>query len=473
VERPNILLLVLDTLRADAVEPYGAPPGASPAIAGLAARGLAVPGVRATASWTLPSHASMFTGRLSRELGLGQAPAETPPSARPVVQAQRERLLAHVLGTAGYQTGGVTTNMWAGSMSGFDTGFDRFVDVDSSRQGRLDGGTRARLRWGWEAVARGDLDDGAAEAGKVLEAWIGAAPPAPFFWFVNLVEAHSPYLPPRPYDRIGRLGRLRAAEDARRYLTLSSIMRVCAGALEVPEPALELMRALYAGSVRYLDDWVARLLEQLEGAGLLDGTLVIVTSDHGENLGENGLLAHTASLDERLIHVPFVAAGPGARELDGMRSLIELPARLARVAGLADHPWGDPPAGDVAVAQWDPPTDADDPRIQGFAARFGLDDEEIARLSTPQTCATDGRYKLLRRGAGDELYDLAADPVETAPVTAPRPEAQDAMRRLRDALDDPRVSATPSSSDVASAASDASDDEVADIERRMKLMGYM
>ena len=168
--RPNVLLLVLDALRADAVEPFGAPAGSSPALAELARRGRAVSGVRSTASWTLPSHTAMFTGELARGLGLGQAPGQSPQSAAPVVRAQSDRLLATVLGRSGYETRGVTTNVWAGKASGFDTGFEEFVELDTSRHAQLGGGLRRRLRWDLEAIrARGD--DGAAQAEESFGRW--------------------------------------------------------------------------------------------------------------------------------------------------------------------------------------------------------------------------------------------------------------------------------------------------------------
>src|SRR5206468_1313962 len=118
-------------------------------------------------------------------------------------------------------------------------------------------------------------------------------------WFVNVVECHSPYLPPRPYHAVSVIERLRAAEEARRYLNLPAIFRACAGGFDVPEDALDRMRRLYAASVRYADDWLERLLARLEEAGLLDDTLVIVCSDHGENFGERDLITHAFSLDDR------------------------------------------------------------------------------------------------------------------------------------------------------------------------------
>lgn len=293
----------------------------------------------------------------------------------------------------------------------------------------------------------------------------------PFFWFVNLLECHSPYLPPRPYGDASALERLRAAEEARRFLNLEAIMRACTGNLSVPEEALERMRHLYAGCVRYLDDWIEALLTRLDDSGLLDDTLVVVCSDHGENLGEGGLLAHALSLDERLLRVPLIAAGPGAEAFDGMRSLAECPARVARAIGLEDHPWTDGglPAG-VAVAQFDPLAPSGDPAIETMLSDWGAGAPTRDRLTTPLTCAVDGRWKLLRRGADEELYDLEADPLEEHPR---RPDeldgdTEDAVARLRAALDHRavRASAMPEAAPPAPG-------EVEQIEERMRLLGYL
>jgi Sulfatase len=468
--RPNLLWVVLDTARADALEPHGAAPGSSPALADLARSGLVVEGVRATAPWTLPSHVSMFSGALPRGLGLGQAPAKTPQSAAPVVRAQAERMLPEVLRRSGYATAAISTNTWVSPLSGFDVGFEDFVSLDSSRQGRLDGGTRQRAGWALEAI-RARADDGAAAAARAAARLVDGPPPRPFFWFVNLLECHSPYLPPRPYAASSALERLRAAEDARRFLTLEAIMRACTGNLEVPAQALARMRRMYAACVRYLDDWLGTLLSRLEDAGLLGDTLVVVCSDHGENLGEGGLLAHALSLDERLLRVPFIAAGPGAEAFAGMRSLAEAPERVARAIGIEDHPWQDGglPAG-LPVAQFDPLAPSSDPAIEALVRSWGADATTTVRLTTPLTSAVDGRWKLVRRGAAEEVYDLEADPLEGLPRRAEEllSEAGDSIPRLRAALDHPTV--------VASASHDAATpapEELEAIEDRMRLLGYM
>jgi arylsulfatase A-like enzyme len=458
----NVLLVVLDTARRDALEPFGAPAGSAPAIAQLARRGVLAEQAHSAGSWTLPSHAAMFTGLLPRDAGLARPVAETPQSCRAVMEAHGERLLPEVFRRAGYATAGVSGNLWVGDMSGFDIGFDRWRSVASARQGNLhDPKPAARARWALEAL-RATADDGAREAGAILRDWSAdLRPGAPFLWFVNLNECHSPYMPPRPYSDVGALTRLRAAEEARRYLTLVAIWRACAGGLTVPEDALARMRLLYARSVKLMDDWLAGVLDTLDARGVLDETLVVVTSDHGENFGESGLMAHAFSLDERLTHVPLVAAGPGAEHLRGLRSLADLPRALAAATGI-EHPWGEPLCPDISVAQFDPPTGPDDERILRSVEEWGVGEAGLRVMITPLTSATDGVLKLVRLGTEEAFFDLAADPLEEHALAASDPRAAP----LRAALE-PGAAATVTSLPEASA------QELAEIEERMKLLGYM
>src|SRR5687767_4200605 len=155
---PNVLLIVFDTARADAFEPYGAAAGSSPAVADLARAGRALPDVRSTACWTVPSHASMFTGLLPRAAGLGRAPGGTPAGCRPAMEAHADRVLAEVLRRGGYRTRGISTNLWITEGSGFATGFEEFSTVDATRQPDMVGSTmRSRAAWSADALmARAD-----------------------------------------------------------------------------------------------------------------------------------------------------------------------------------------------------------------------------------------------------------------------------------------------------------------------------
>jgi arylsulfatase A-like enzyme len=457
----NVLLLVFDTARADAFEPYGA--GPTPAMAQLASAGQAVEDVFATASWTLPSHASMFTGELPRALGLTQAPGGLPHGARPVLEARAERMLPEVLRRAGWSTAAASANVWVTAESGFATGFERFETAISRRQVEMEhGNPRARLRWALETL-RARVDDGAEEIGAMLRRWLREPPARPFFWFVNLIECHSPYLPPKPYDDLGPVARLKAADEARRHLTPDAIWRTCVGDFDVPDEALERMRHLYARSIRQLDDWLAGVLEALDAAGVLDDTLVLVTSDHGENFGEGGLLAHAFSLDDRLIRVPLVASRPDFVRRPGPHSLVQLPRLLAEYLGVAEHPWRDDPlpAG-CAAAQFDMIA-ADDPRVDVAAEAWRLDERGRERLFTPLTCVTDGTRKLQARGDARELFDLPGDPLELRPLPA-----ADSPAPLSSGLADPRLWARdrPPAPTVPQA-------ELDELEGRMKLLGYM
>ena len=467
-ERPNVVWIVLDTARADAFEPYGAPAGASPAVADLARRGHAETDVRATASWTLPSHVSMFAGALPRAMGLADLAGINAFSARPIIEAHRERWIPELLRRSGYRTAGASANAWVTALSGFATGFDDFADVGSGRQGKLAPETRAgKARWLWEA-ARARVDDGAGAAEREMQRWAGELDGRPFFWFVNLVECHSPYLPPKPYTELTVGERIVTAREASEYLTQGAFWQACVTGEVPPEEALNRMRAGYRGAIRYMDAWIERLLGRLDDAGLLDDTLVIVTSDHGENFGEGALLGHGFSLDERLINIPFVAAGPGAAELRGIRSLAEIPGRLATITGLTGHPYvaGDLPP--LPVAQFDPPAPPrGDPRTEQVIVEWQLDDDGIARLVTSFLAAVDGDLKLVATGDREQFYDLRADPLEAAPLTAEDvdPGARD---RLRAALAHPSVTASR-----AMLGETAPDADTADLEERMRLLGYL
>lgn len=465
---PNVLLIVLDTARADAFEPYGGGTGASPAVAQLAARGSALPAAYAPSNWTLPSHVSMLTGLSPRESGLAQAPGGDALNCRPYVEAMGDLLMPEVLRRSGYATRAVSANGWVSTAVGFSTGFEEFHDVRGTRRqtphaGRL----RDRIAWTLEGIyAR--ADDGAEAARELIGAWIKQNT-QPFFWLVNLVECHSPYLPPRPYNDMSLRARLRAAQDVKDHQTLAAVWRACVVREPIPSDALARMRHLYGRAIRMLDDWLARVLEMLDEARLLDDTLVIVTSDHGENLGESNLVGHAFSLDERLIKIPLICAGPGAFSIDSPMSLVHLPKLVADGLGLKGHPWEANPAPDgIVVSEYDSMGGREDPRVVRVTGEWSLDDDGIARLTSSGTAATDGRVKLVREHGKELLYDLVADPMENRPVDAQ--QRKDTLtEQLRVAIE----TAEAERSLVKPLAVSTSDGEREDLEERLKLLGYL
>ena len=157
-----------------------------------------------------------------------------------------------------------------------------------------------------------------------------------------------------------------------------------------------------------------------------------------------------------------------------MRSLVEMPARIGRAAGVDDGPWPEGLPAGLPVAQWDPFQLTAD-RLEEVMRDWDLDERDAARLTSPLTCAVSGRLKLVRGArAGDEsLFDLDADPLELAPISGEQAiaaRAGPALGPLREAVNHPLVQATV---EVSSQAEEVSADEMAEIERRMRLMGYM
>ncbi len=409
---------------------------------------------------------------MPRSLGLGQAPGTTPQGCKPAMDAIAHRLLPAVLRENGYRTKAVSANMWVCESSGFDIGFDDFVSINAKRTAKMDrAGLRARAKWRFEAV-QARVDDGAEEAGRIIRGWANDPGDEPFFWFVNLVECHSPYLPPTPYNSLGVVDRARAADEASEFLTLEAIWRACAGALEVPTDALERMKSLYADAIRYEDAWVGDLLDSLDRAGKLDDTLVIVTSDHGENFAEvDGLMAHAFSLDERLVHVPLVSAGPIEVGGESAFSLLNLPGQLATRLKLESNPYESASQPGIVVSEFDTPAPIDDPRWQGLLAKWDIDPVDAPRrLGSNQTAATDGRWKLVEMQSGESnLYDLEADPMELNPVD-PIVVDESICSALHRAIATSAKAATDPTDHVEP---EISDEERRRLEDSMRLLGYM
>ena len=473
LDHPNIVLVVMDTARADAFEPFGAPAGSTPVLAQMAREGDART-VFAPACWTVPSHAGLFSGLPYREAGFGR-PAVNHADYRAAGDRLAGRWLPNVLRTRGYATAGTSANMWISDWGGWDRGFDQWEQVTSGRNLHGSGlSLHQRVAWARQAVAA-RVDDGLSEIEQTYRRWLaGRHADRPFFWFFNLVECHSPYLPPKPFTPLGPSGRVRAGEDALRYLNFNAIWKGLCSRTDAPPAALERMRKLYQAAVTMMDAWVGRLLETLQSTELLDDTIVVVTSDHGENLGENGLLGHGFSLDNRLIRVPLISRGISAPLEGPAPSLCDVAGWLADSAGIPGHPWsvGD---GRVAVAQFDAPATLDDPASAEAVRVWGLGDAALERLTTSFACAVDGRLKLIRRQGREELVDLEADPLEAAPAAiGPDLEAKwrPELAVARAALDKAEEEARPG---VLGAEEDnsRSRDEVEAMESQMKLLGYL
>jgi arylsulfatase A-like enzyme len=485
----NVILVVLDTARADALEPYGAARGASPALADIARRGGAVDHAYSTSNWTLPAHVSMFTGDLAARHGMRLTALGTPADMAAnigLIETLAPHSLPDVLRRAGWQTRAASANPWISPSYGFGDWFDDFETVTGTRHHaapiapEIQGsGARHQLARARAAVAtmaeavRAQADDGAAELSSIARRWIASQERSrPFFWFFNLLECHSPYLPPRRDSALGPVGRAQLAHDHLRYGSLGAIGRANCGLLDIDDAAARRMRRAYRGAVHAADRWVGSLLEELDRHRLLDETMVVVTSDHGENLGESGRIAHAIWLDDRLIRVPLVFMGPKGLDTSRVTSLADLPALITRAVELSnDEAW---PAGaswqGTAVAQAEAAVLSDDPRLETM--RDEVDAYAMWRMTTGSTCATDGRLKLVREGHDDWLYDLAVDPAEVSPTLIDARSVLQhgaAVQRLRSAVDRAPIGRHGSGASAAATVGPADPDLTA----RMRMLGYL
>jgi arylsulfatase A-like enzyme len=277
-------------------------------------------------------------------------------------------------------------------------------------------------------------------------------------------------LPPRPYNDLPWWERARAGQDARRYQSASGFIRFCLGDVDAPASSLHRMRHLYGRGVRAMDDWLGRILEGLEARRLLEDTLIIVTSDHGENLGEGHLLGHALSLDDRLIRVPMVMSGPGIPDpSDGALSLSAVPRLVAEALDLTDHPWEpEPLPAGIAIAQNDGLESAGLAVAETLLQAWSVPEAALDRLRTPMTCAVDGAMKLVRHGGQERVHDLRHDPLEQRDVAALH---HSAAERLRTALAAADAAVRPAP--VAAALPPDSASEVDDLHERLRLLGYL
>jgi arylsulfatase A-like enzyme len=286
-------------------------------------------------------------------------------------------------------------------------------------------------------------DDGAWRVNSTVGGWIREwkRSDAPFFAFVHYMEPHLRYAPPGRYRRM-RLPR--GVDDRRVGRVNQNPYRYVTGRIQMTEEDFAILGGLYDGEISYVDARVGQMVDALRAAGLLDNTLLVITSDHGENIGDHGLMDHVYCLYDSLLRVPLVVAGPGdfARR-DRVAELVQTPdlfPTILRLAGVEDEAlW--------AQAQTPPlfPRDVRDqperlavaeylePQPPMAALRRRYPDVDVARFDRTLRAARLGRYKYIWASDGaDELYDVVADPGETrnlAAVEAVR------MAQVRSALD--------------------------------------
>ncbi len=374
---------MVDTLRADRLGVYGNQRGLTPFLDELAARGTLFSDAYAACSWTNPSVASVFTSRYPSQHHVTSFDSRLPDA---------EVTLAESLAPYRYLTLGFTANIRLSRPLGFAQGFRDwagFLTVAKPRAGQL---RRRGLR-------RMDRVRGTRSA-------------RPLFLYFHFMDPHGPYNPPAPYR--ARFARRAdpAIDSAQANQKLVDLRWEALSPAEVDH-----LQSLYDGEVAYLDSELRRLFDELARRGILEEAVVVVTADHGEEFGEHGLMSHGDSLYNQELRVPLLVLGrgiPAGRVVRDNVSLVDVAPTILALAGVPGSPrfegrslvpllTGSTPPVDV-LAELPAESPNFDPRrhtaaiIRGSHKLLTLADTWAAKL-------------------GDaEMYNLAADPLESRPV---------------------------------------------------------
>lgn len=477
--RPDIILLILDTLRADYLSCYGYPSKISPYLDGLATDATLFRFAVSPAHWTIPSHTSLFTGVYPSFHATLHASSVVPASFTTLAERLRD---------GGYFTSAFCNNPLVGVVNnGLRRGFLDFFNYSglmTSRpnQAGMQGNWFDRSRQSFKRVMseaitamqdrfarsdtlldlsfsplmvplwqtalsfKGNTARSLNDAARLHITRKGVARDQPIFSFINLMETHAPYHPPRSF--IERFApSLLHDRTAQRYLRrfnsdVFGWLAPLAGALSEKEQ--KTLDGIYSAEVAYEDELVGAFLDKLRASGQLDKTLLIVTADHGEHLGEKQFVGHGLSLYNELLHVPLLIRDPGGSFPRGTavdafvstRRLFHTVLTAAEIAEageegltLARNGASDPEEG-IVFAEGIPALNT-----LRLLERRSPDLIRARSCDLPRRAVFSEHYKLIKTGEEKlELYDILSDPYEQTNIRDVLPEQVETMEEQLDAL---------------------------------------
>ncbi|MEM9155262.1 MAG: sulfatase [Cyanobacteria bacterium P01_F01_bin.33] len=508
-QRPDIVFLVLDTQRADRLSCYGYEQPTSPHLDAFARDATLFEGAVSAAQWTIPSHASMFTGLYPSSHGLLQSYS----TLRPDVPTLAERLSA-----GGYYTAGFCNNPLVGVIdNGLRRGFYSFLNysglltsrpnqagvpsnwLDRYRQGfkKLIASGLSRIQdafarseallalsfsplmvpiWQTALSFKGNTAKSLSDAARLLRDRQGTELGQPIFTFINLMGTHMPYHPPRRFvERFAPhvLADKRAQHFLRRFNSdIYGWLAPLAGALDDRQKAT--LDGMYDAEVARQDEQVGEFLDALTQSGNLDNTLVIVCSDHGEHLGEKNFVGHFLSLYNELVRVPLIVRDPSDRLPRGTTESRVISTRrlfhtVLEAAGLAE----------AEECEWSLTQDLEGDRPPVFSEAIPPQNAvnllmkrqpELVRernVDVPRRAVWIGDHKLIETGdSAIELYDCQSDPQENLNLSSILPENVEVLQDCLEAF----AGMAGSDINMGDRAANFDDPEV---QQRLRDLGYL
>ena len=418
---PNVLLVVLDTLRADSMGVYGGARDTTPHMDAFAKSGTVFDWAIAPGPWTLPSHATLFTGRYPHELSCAWT--------RPLDDSHRT--LAEELADHGYATGGFVANLgYCHKPTGLARGFAHYEDYYLNAGALVRSCNLSREIY-QKSVSDPHLVITRNSADQIRErfvAWLDDRDDRPWFAFLNFFDVHGLYIAPPPYDT--KFGP--AATSAVYSLYKSNKGRWSSWSQAEAQGLID----AYDGCLAFLDNQIGLLLDEMAARGVLDETLVIITGDHGELFGEHNLQLHANCLYRPLLHVPLIVryptAVPGGVRVSEFVSLRDLPATVLDLVGI--EPAGALPGHSLAPLWSGQATGPRSPALSVVSKMLNRSEEYLPAARGPmRSLFEDGLHYIYHEtDKVEELYDVRADPAEAHNLIEQRP---DAAARLRAALE--------------------------------------
>ncbi len=390
--KPNVILIILDAAAARYFGAYGHTLPTTPKIDAFAESSTLFERAYSQAPATIMSVGSLMSGKYP--------PTHFDP--KHPFDLTNEETLAIMLETAGYRTAAFSQNPWISPTFGFGEGFQDFY---------RDRGRSAKKR-------KGSLTGDIANTPIVREVgnWLDSIDAGPFFLYVHLLPPHTPYTPPAPFR-----GRFAPDEDGAIAGTHGEVFELVNGTTDYTEQDVEHLRLKYQENLAYGDAQVGLLLGKLEDMDLLDNSVVIFTSDHGEGFNEHGHLSHGTTLYDEMLHVPLAIRWP--------KSLGEFPARWAEATELRRL---FATIADLVGLRGGNPEDSLLPMLRGDQPRDGrLVRSDVYTPFTRQYLRSVivWPYKLIRTDTGEiEVYDLQNDSGETHNLADAMPEVVAELR---------------------------------------------
>jgi arylsulfatase A-like enzyme len=325
---PNVLLISIDTLRPDHLTCYGYRRSTSPVIDELASAGVLFENHISSTSWTLPAHAALFTS--------------LPDSVHGCTDTDRKlhksfKTAAEVFADAGYETAGFFSGPYLHPAFGLGQGFDHYENCTSYAKS-IDSTPAKKWAMDTRVMRQSHRDVTNPIVYAAFKQWLAKKKKSPFFMFVHLWDAHFDFIPPPPYDKKFDADYNGTVNGENFFLD----PRINA---QMPERDLRHIIALYDGEIAWTDYHVGKMVTDLKKAGLLEKTIIVITSDHGTEFFEHGDKAHRKTLFDEVIRIPLIirypAGLPAGVRVQSQTRLIDVAPTLFELAGL--------PAADQAM----------------------------------------------------------------------------------------------------------------------------